>query len=509
VTTPRQHSAISRAVQIGLAAVIVIGLAWRLVRYALQMPLWGDETALALNILERSFAGLLSPLDHAQVSPILFLWLEKLAIISLGTSELALRFLPLMAGLLGLWLFYRLSQRVLEPLPASLATAILAVSYFTVRHAVEVKPYSFDLLASTALLLCTVEYMKDPQRRVLIAWTLLSPVAVLVSYPAVFIFGASALVLLVQMRSARNGERAIWMAGSLLGALAFFWMFDVVSSKQYTALETPMTTYWKESFPPKDVWQFPLWFLKINAGYMMAYPIGDKHWGSIGTLLLCLVGVGYAWKKWPRSLLALVALPFVLTLIAAALHRYPYGGSARIAQHLAPGICLLAGLGAGWLIELQPNRKLRCVGVWIIFSLLAVIGLAGIARDCLKRSKTPGDARARLCVREWLSQEQDASTWIVWEPMPDVVSNFQWYLRRGGRSIVWNGRDNASWTSSRSGIRLLSFDPNVRLAESVAERLPHHYLAGSTSEQILVGPPEMGPSTWSTARFEDGSPSER
>jgi len=29
--------------------------------------------------------------------------------------------------------------------------------------------------------------------------------------------------------------------------------------------------------------------------------------------------------------------PAALTFAAAALHRYPYGGSARIAQHLAPG----------------------------------------------------------------------------------------------------------------------------------------------------------------------------
>lgn len=124
-----------------LCLLLALGTAWRLERYVLQMPLWGDEAALALNFFDRDFPGLLLPLANAQVSPILFLWLEKSFLLVLGPSELALRLLPLIAGLGGLWLFLLLARRVMEPLPAAIAGGILAVSFYAVRHAVEVKPY--------------------------------------------------------------------------------------------------------------------------------------------------------------------------------------------------------------------------------------------------------------------------------------------------------------------------------------------------------------------------------
>ena len=69
------HVPISHAARNGLWLVLALGVAWRLARYALRMPLWGDEAALALNLLDRDFAGLLAPLANAQVSPVLFLWL--------------------------------------------------------------------------------------------------------------------------------------------------------------------------------------------------------------------------------------------------------------------------------------------------------------------------------------------------------------------------------------------------------------------------------------------------
>ena len=47
-----------------------------------------------------------------------------------------------------------------------------------------------------------------------------------------------------------------------------------------------------------------------------------------------------------EDLLLLLLTPFVLTFLAALAGKYPYGGSARIAQHLAPSLCLLAGTGA-------------------------------------------------------------------------------------------------------------------------------------------------------------------
>src|SRR5207253_5574686 len=103
------------------------------------------------------------------------------------------------------------------------------------------------------------------------------------------------------------------------------------------------------------------------------------------TFLLCALAV-YCLARMRRwDLLALLLVPFGLTLAAAALHRYPYGGSARVAQHLVPAICLLAGSGAAECLDLaarwvSDDRRWGLVAC----GLLAAIGLAGMARDCKK-----------------------------------------------------------------------------------------------------------------------------
>ena len=50
-------------------ATVVIGLVWRLVRYSLAFPLWGDEAFLAVNFLTRDLAGLARPLEFDQIAP--------------------------------------------------------------------------------------------------------------------------------------------------------------------------------------------------------------------------------------------------------------------------------------------------------------------------------------------------------------------------------------------------------------------------------------------------------
>ena len=45
-----------------LALVLVLaGLVWRIVRYLLNFPMWGDEAFLAMSLLVRDFHTVLTP----------------------------------------------------------------------------------------------------------------------------------------------------------------------------------------------------------------------------------------------------------------------------------------------------------------------------------------------------------------------------------------------------------------------------------------------------------------
>src|SRR5579871_2646576 len=73
-----------------LIALVAVGIGWRTFRYLLQLPIWGDEAFVALNLLDRGYLGLLKPLRFAQVAPVLFMWSELTVFRALGGSELSL-----------------------------------------------------------------------------------------------------------------------------------------------------------------------------------------------------------------------------------------------------------------------------------------------------------------------------------------------------------------------------------------------------------------------------------
>jgi len=133
--------------------IIAYGILLRLTQYLSNSSLWLDESRLALNIVNRSFSQLLQPLDYGQGAPLGFLILEKAAVRLLGSSEYALRFLPLLCGVVSLLLFYRLAAQSISPKAVPIALGLFALSGPLIYYSSEVKQYSSDV-AAAVLLLC-------------------------------------------------------------------------------------------------------------------------------------------------------------------------------------------------------------------------------------------------------------------------------------------------------------------------------------------------------------------
>src|SRR4051812_2238754 len=80
-------------------ACLAVGVLWRVVRYLLQFPIWGDEAFILVNLLDLDYADLTGKLEYSQVAPLLFLWAEKSALTLLGGAEWCVRLVPFLAGL--------------------------------------------------------------------------------------------------------------------------------------------------------------------------------------------------------------------------------------------------------------------------------------------------------------------------------------------------------------------------------------------------------------------------
>ncbi|MBI3411245.1 MAG: glycosyltransferase family 39 protein [Planctomycetes bacterium] len=414
----------------GLA--IVLGLAWRLTRYFLRFPIWGDEAFICLNLPGNTFLGLSGELRFAQVAPILYLWSELIAYDWLGSSEIALRLSSLLAGIGGLGLFAMLARRVLDPRAALLSVAILAVSYTPVRHACEIKPYAFDLFFTVALLLPAVAWLQERRLRWLAWLTLVTPLALLSSYPAVFVSGAISVALLLSIWKTPGWAVKWWfMALNVMMLLAFFGHYLLVGRQQMSPqdlhVESFLQGYWKDWLPEWDLPSIVKWLVASHTGRMFGYPIGDANGASAAIFLLFLYGGWTLWRSGRKQLLALLTLPFLLSMAAAILHKYPYGGSGRLAQHLAPSICLLLAAGLVAIIEkLRPvlqQRTLACVYV-----ALAAIAVAGTTRDVRKPYKS------EMVIWYWNLLEElkakaspDDSVVFVNDPN-DLDVTLQWYV---------------------------------------------------------------------------------
>jgi hypothetical protein len=96
-------------------------------------------------------------------------------------------------------------------------------------------------------------------------------------------------------------------------------------------------------------------------------------------------------------------------LAAAFLGRYPYGGSARTMQYVAPSIILMAGLGAAVLLARLPRPAWReRAPAWVLCGLAAV-GLGMMAWDATHPYMEPLDRDGRDFARRFWAEESSGA----------------------------------------------------------------------------------------------------
>lgn len=421
-----------------------VGLLWRAGRYLFDFPIWGDEAMVALNLPDRGFISLLGNLDHCQVAPPLWLWCEKISLDFLGPSTLSLRLPPLVAGCAGLMAHSWLAWNLFPGRAGALAIGLLAVAIWPASMSTLIKPYSFDLLASMLLLLPARQALVSPHpARWMLLLAALGPVALLASFPAMFIAGAVLLALIPLARAGHVADKLAFLAMAatiLLGS----WASTEVGHNQ---LESPATAdgittregmdaYWASGFPPKAIAMWVPWFLGAMTGQMMAYPVGAANGGSILTSMMAVFGAVWLTRQRKWALVVLLAAPIALNLAAALLHRYPFGSSGRLCQFLAPAVCLLAGLGLDRaLAALGPRWRLL---PGITAALLVLVGLGGLARDYIYPYRDP--------VFVWMRSVMDDATAAAGKDPVSVRHTrsalecvFTWRWVTSGASVAWGG----------------------------------------------------------------------
>ncbi|MBL8844072.1 MAG: glycosyltransferase family 39 protein [Planctomycetes bacterium] len=424
-----------------LAIVVALAIVARLVRYAVDFPIWGDEAFVACSLLARDLAGLLQPLEFEMVVPLGWLLPTGWLVERLGGSTLVLRLPALLAGLAALLLFAGLARRLLPRRTALLAVAWFGGSYYLIRHSAEVKPYAFDLLAGVLLYDAALRIVRC-EPRAWLRFALLGALASWCSYPAIFVAsgaGLAAALLQATPRFAPTRQAAPGLiachpdmrsrslhAPALLAlalvAASFAAMYLAFGhAQQWSEERIADARHWDDHFLPlAEPWRWPWWLLRELTGNLLAYPNGGPAFGSSATFLLVVAGAVAWWRRGRRAELLLLLAPLAPMLAASALRKYPFGGSARIALHLAIPICLLAASGVAGLAErvarwrgmraatrsmerrplVLAKRRAQAAATL----LLAAFAIGSAVRDVAKPWKTRQDRNHRAAFA-WLEEQ--------------------------------------------------------------------------------------------------------
>lgn len=394
---------------------LALGVLARVVRYMLRFPLWEDEGFLASNFLERGYLDLTGALECRQVSPLGYLWVQLTVVKLLGFSEYSLRLYAFVAGLAELFLFRHLAGRLIKGIPLLMAVAVFAVAYPCIRYSAEAKPYGTDLFVSLVLMTLAVEWWRCPSRQGWL-WALVAavPLAVGLSYPAVFVAGTiSLLVAWVLWKSASRRGWIAWTAYNLLLLSSFAAIFYCSARHQSGTARGQMDYFYKQGFPPlAQPLKLPAWLLDIHTSDMLAYPFGGHHGASVLTFVCVSAGMALLIRRRHWFLASFCLVPLGLNLVAAAMHRYPYGQMVKFQLYLAPLFCVLDGLGVAailtWLSWRRRGQHMHLAPLRFVLVVLALVGLGSIARDVWFPAKSVSTQRYRDFARWfWNAAEFD------------------------------------------------------------------------------------------------------
>lgn len=372
----------------GITAIIA-GFSFRLLLYCWNDSLFRDESTLLLDIINRSFTHLIIGGDDCLIAPFPFLWALRLVYIIVGSSEFYFRLIPLMAGISSLVLYYFLACKTLKNRYGIIAsTWVFAVAYNEILYSVLIKQYSLDVLVATILIYVSSLIITKPLRlQAFLRFTLIGIIAVLISYPAIFIIGGISIGLFVNFRKIHI-KYTIFFTG--ITSLTFLISYLYVIRNQ----TSPFTySLFEGAFAPHT---FGLWHLKAA---LLPFDgiLGRIRYLQPLLLIICIIGLNYIRKReivWACTLI----FPLILVFIASGLHKYPF--TPRLLLFITPNLLLLFGYGVGALCGTLQGKLRFSLLIILIIVPYAIVAITSFNRPCggvrealqyVEEKKKPGD----------------------------------------------------------------------------------------------------------------------
>lgn len=378
-----------------------------------------DEIYLSSSLIRMDYMELATqPLDYQQKAPIGFLWAVRFFVGIFGTGEMALRLFSLICGVLSLFLFIPICRYFTNEKGTVLGLGILAFAAPLVFHAVEVKQYQSEMLATLLILYSYIKYQHKFNYIDLLLWGLLGALVLWFSYAAIFILAGLATGLSIY-RIIKKDWRLFFR--QCIPFLIWFLSFGInYLYFTHRHAESKWIVYWFDYYrnfmpmPPQSIEDLK-WYA-INLYRLFDYPLGflwQMKWLVLLPLTLLFLGLAVLFKRLQDFLV--LCFPFLFMLLASGLKLYPL--TERFWVFISPILILFIVNGYLWVMDRFHNQGLK-----IAFTLLLCSGLfVNSMKYVLQPKEFLGHKRSfqREALSEVAEKFQDGDVvYIYWNDLP-------------------------------------------------------------------------------------------
>jgi 4-amino-4-deoxy-L-arabinose transferase-like glycosyltransferase len=322
--------------------------------HGIGRSLWTDEAWVANSVNAPSMSGMFYYPDWLQTSPPLFLILVRMAVHAFGLSNLSLRIVPLLFGILAVANMAAVARKALSLPFAMLVCAVLVFSPAAVEYSRTLKQYSAELAASTTILLAAVRYFESPARARYF-WLLAAVcVALPLAYPVAFFLPG--LVLAVYFTPAGGSPPA---RAAILAAAA-----GAIVLAEYFYLALPNISPVLREFWANDADS------RVSRWALTSVLSGAVLLGARPAFALFRSEPEYS--RHSRTQIVCI-IPCILFAISGFLKWYPVSHRTRL--FLLPCFLLVLGINSEWLLRRGIARRSMDFALVGLICLIAGLGI--------------------------------------------------------------------------------------------------------------------------------------
>jgi len=343
-----------------LCLVLTLGFILRLKGLLSNPSFWHDESALAWNVLNKSYVELFDKLRFLQIAPPFFLIITKFLVFLTDSynhvyrCDMVLRILPFIFGNLSIIMFYILCKKVYQSKWTNLAAvAFVALNPTLINYSFEFKPYSTDVFCCLLVIYIFMSIdFKIIELKQIFKYGFILSILPWFSFASTFAILSGFMIL-----SFKKENPAFFTSLLALPVTSAFLYLNLFVVKIYTQNSAGMIGYWHNAFVNKDFSNIhPL--ITDNFNYFFQ---NIPHF-SITIAGLCIFAGIIIFCKKSDFLFTQISLMIFATLICASMLKF-YPFSTRMILFLIPILVI-------YMVKITDIKN--CFVSWLIVAILLI-----------------------------------------------------------------------------------------------------------------------------------------